>query len=313
MEYSKSKVNLDYQSALSPLGGSYTENKFHRLNLPDLSGRSFLDLGCNAGYYCDYALRSGALRVVGVDLDKNVIAKAKLQLPRVEFHDGGWDNDFPAGPFDVVILLSAIHYAADPLAVIAKVHSEMQHGALLILEGGLIDPHGIQQSDCLVPGWRQVGDRCRHLSYGYLRNHLLVDFDWRVIGDSEPRSGDNVARYVVHAFKTYTPRTRTSHHTLDLLDYAAGIALSSETIVDSQPASAYLRTWCGSSRKDHSLILAQILGQPHLFELFLTDLAYALEPSKMIPIRIIPNLSSELLDPICTGLLAHGFAISTHL
>ena len=301
------KTNLDYQGAVSPLGGSYTANKFRRLSLPDLSGKAFLDLGCNAGYYCDFASRSGARRVVGVDSDRAVISRAREQLPNIEFHDGGWDNDFPVGPFDVVTLLSAIHYAADPVTVIAKVYRELVPGGLLVLEGGVIDPTGMQNSDVLVPGWRKVGDRCRHLSHGYLRNHLLVNFDWRVVGDSEPRGGDDVARYVIHARKA-APQTRAASHTLDLKEYSAGIALSAETVVDAQPASAYLRNWQGKVT-NHVDILEQTLKDAVLLDKFVTDLAFALEPSKGLPIDVLPTMTPDLIARVLAQLAMRGFMV----
>jgi SAM-dependent methyltransferase len=302
-----SKTNLDYQAAPSPLGGSYTENKFRRLQLPDLAGRAFLDLGCNAGYYCEYALHSGAARVVGVDADPKVIAQARQKLPGVEFHDGGWDNDFPSGPFDVVILLSAVHYAVDPVAVTSKVYRETRPGALLVVEGGLIDPSGVQRSDVLVPGWRKVGDRCRHLSHGYLRNHMLTHFDWRVVGDSEPRGGDDVARYVVHAIRSAS-RPRHGSHTLDLVEYAAGIAMSADTVVDAQPASAYLRRWRGGAPRDATTLHA-VLSEPSLFEGFVTDLAWALEPSKSLPVDLCAGFAPDLTQAVANALESRGFVI----
>jgi SAM-dependent methyltransferase len=301
------KINLEYQAAPSPLGGSYTDNKLARLALPSLSGCSFLDLGCNTGYYCDYALRHGARRVVGVDIDPNVIAKARTILPAVEFFDGGWDREFPAGPFDVAILLSAIHYASNPIAVIQNVYRQLSPDGLLVLEGGLIDPLGVGRSDCLVPGWRQVGDRCRHLSYGYLRNHLLTDFDWQIIGESEPRGGDHVTRYVVHARKT-TPRPRSSVHTLDLIEYASGLSMSADTVVDAQPASQYLRRLKGGGPQDAAW-LDTVLRDPALLSGFVRDLAWALEPSRSLPIVLLPGLARDLTQDVASGLSAYGFIV----
>jgi len=299
------KTNLAYQEAQSPLGGSYTENKLRRLGLPDLRGKSFLDLGCNTGFYCGHALDSGATRSVGVDIDRSVIEQARLQHPRAEFRDGGWDADFPVGPFDVVILLSAIHYARDPVAVIGKIHRELPPGGLLILEGGLVDAAGEWSTDCLVPGWRKVGDRCRHLSGGYLRNHLLMGFDWRVYGPSEPRGGDDVPRFVVHARKHQEcPRSPTQ--TVDLLEYAAGVALSATTIVDTQPAQAYVRRWLGTDGSDRATLEA-ILRDRSLFPLFVTDLAFALEPSRALPIKLLPTIDGELASAVARELETRAY------
>ena len=172
--------NLDYHLAASPLGGSYAENKLRRLALPDLQGKRFLDLGCNSGFFCEQARLLGAAHVVGVDIDKGVIANARKTYPDVEFHDEGWSR-LPSGEFDVVIILSAIHYASDPVGVVQAIWDQLATGGLLVIEGGILDPGGQWKTDCLIPGWRQVGDRCRHLSGGYIARHLLASFDWRVV------------------------------------------------------------------------------------------------------------------------------------
>ncbi|HEX6190508.1 MAG TPA: class I SAM-dependent methyltransferase, partial [Pyrinomonadaceae bacterium] len=98
--------NISYQHAPGVKGGSYTENKLQKLNLPPLEGKSFLDLGCNTGFYCNFAKRAGAERAVGVDLDSAVIARARELYPEIEFFDTGW-NVLPDGKFDVIICLSA--------------------------------------------------------------------------------------------------------------------------------------------------------------------------------------------------------------
>lgn len=296
--------NREYQAATSPLGGSYTENKIRRLMLPPLEGKSFLDLGCNAGYYCNVAKQKGAARVVGVDVDPKVIADARIAYPEVEFYDKGWDN-FPDGQFDVAIILSAIHYAKDPIKVVSDVYEHLRPEGLLVLEGGLVDSTETWKSDCLIPGWRQVGDRCRHLSGGYLRRHLLVNFDWSIVGPSEPRGGDNVPRSVIHAKKLARKASRSQLHTVDLLEYAQGLAFSASTIVKEQPASAYVPRLGGVG--DVAATLTQILDDPQLAQRFVEDLAYALEPGKSMPISIARTLPHAPLTRVVEQLHRKGF------
>ncbi len=299
------KDNLSYQNAGSPLGGSYSENKLRRLGLPDLRGRHFLDLGCNSGFYCAYAKRMGAQRVVGVDVDKAVVAEARSTHPGVEFLDEGWDV-LPTGTFDVIILLSAIHYADDPVALIGRLHQLLNPGGLLVLEGGVLDIESAWATDCLVPGWRQVGDRCRHLSAGYLRRHALTSFDWKVHGPSEPRGGDEVARHVVHAVKS-SRRERMPFHTVDLVEYARGLSWSANTVVDAQPAHRYLRRLTPG--------IATVQGVEALIdddatrELFFDDLAFALAPSQALPVRLAPSVSLRHLASTKAALGRRGLAI----
>lgn len=45
--------------------------------LPDFQGKNVLDLGCGYGWHCIYAKEQGAENVIGVDLSKKMIDKAK--------------------------------------------------------------------------------------------------------------------------------------------------------------------------------------------------------------------------------------------
>jgi SAM-dependent methyltransferase len=299
--------NIGYQAAVSPLGGSYTDNKLRRLQLPSLAGKRFLDLGCNTGHYCRLALDAGASRVVGVDSDANVIAKARSESPRIEYRDTGWD-DFPPGEFDVVIFLSAIHYAKDPCSVVDNVRLHIAAGGLLLIEGGLIFANQERNTDMLLPSWRKVGDRCRHLSQGYVRNHLLRSFEWSVIGPSEPRGGDLVPRHVIHA-RPAPEAPRRATFTLDVLEYFEAVRLSSETIVDAQPSCAYVRAAGGLARVDEAGINAT-LAQEADFNAFVNDIAFAVGGVQRVPLRLSPTVSAPLLGRIDAALAARGVALA---
>src|SRR5688572_19411950 len=47
-----------------------------RALLPDLRGRSVLDLGCGFGWFCRWAREQGAARVVGVDVSEKMLERA---------------------------------------------------------------------------------------------------------------------------------------------------------------------------------------------------------------------------------------------
>ncbi|WP_375392774.1 DUF1698 domain-containing protein, partial [uncultured Sphingomonas sp.] len=73
--------------------GDYPRFKYARFAdaLPtDLSGKSVLDIGCNAGFYSVEMARRGAARVVGIDEDERYLAQARLVadtlgFPQIEF------------------------------------------------------------------------------------------------------------------------------------------------------------------------------------------------------------------------------------
>src|ERR1700744_2349385 len=52
----------------------------HFLKLPDLRGKTFLDIGCGAGLHALAAVRAGAERVISFDYDANSVrASRKLR------------------------------------------------------------------------------------------------------------------------------------------------------------------------------------------------------------------------------------------
>src|SRR5579863_6485926 len=48
-----------------------------RALLPELSGRSVLDLGCGYGWFCRWARNAGAARVLGFDVSEKMLARAR--------------------------------------------------------------------------------------------------------------------------------------------------------------------------------------------------------------------------------------------
>ena len=75
-------LNLDgIETAPNHPLGDYPSFKFEGFKsvLPDdLSGRSVLDIGCNAGFYAIEMWRRGADRVLGIDNDPRYLAQARL-------------------------------------------------------------------------------------------------------------------------------------------------------------------------------------------------------------------------------------------
>src|SRR3954447_6071511 len=61
--------------------GDYPNVKFQSFahSIPeDLSGKTVLDIGCNAGFYSIEMKRRGAARVVGIDSDERYLAQARF-------------------------------------------------------------------------------------------------------------------------------------------------------------------------------------------------------------------------------------------
>lgn len=186
-----------YQSFPGEVGDSNSVDKLRSIFLPDLNGKKVLDIGCNEGFFCGYAKFSGATRVVGIDFDPEFIVRAKKKFPDCEFICTDWSS-LPNEKFDVILLLSAIHYADDQIALIDKLVSHLNPGGVLILEMGVLE----EGSKDWIPIKRSIDTR-----YFPTRNFLFDAFDksedygWKQWGESVAQAGDPVRRYVFHLVK----------------------------------------------------------------------------------------------------------------
>lgn len=180
-----------YQSFPDATGDSRTLEKLKALKLPDLAGRAFLDVGCNEGFFCGFAKFAGARRSVGIDRSAAFIARARQRFPECEFVQRGWDQ-LPEGPFDVVLLASALHYADDQTALVHRLVELLPRDGLLILELGIFS----SPENAWVEVERGI-DRRSFPTMAKLRE-ILGGFAWKWMGASVSQDGDPVARHVVH-------------------------------------------------------------------------------------------------------------------
>jgi SAM-dependent methyltransferase len=180
-----------YQSFPDAAGDSRTLEKLKSLHLPVLEGRSFLDVGCNEGFFCGFAHFAGATRSVGVDRSSDYIARARARFPACEFRNNGWDQ-LPAGPFDVILLASALHYADDQPALLHRLVEHLSRDGVLVLELGIVS----SQKSEWVKVKRGIDERW-FPSLMKLRE-ILEPYASKWMGTSVAQAGDPVARHVMH-------------------------------------------------------------------------------------------------------------------
>jgi ubiquinone/menaquinone biosynthesis C-methylase UbiE len=183
-----------YQAFPGDPGSSKSSEKLVSLRLPKLSGKSLLDIGCNDGFFCGYAIFDGASRVVGLDRSKAAISYAKQRFPEAEFLNQTWDV-LPEGPFDTILLLSAIHYAEDQAAMIHRLVNLLSDDGVLVLEMGMVTSHKAE--------WVEVKrsiDR-RYFPTFPMLEQVLKNFAWKRVGLSVKQKGDPLDRYVIHIRK----------------------------------------------------------------------------------------------------------------
>ena len=200
------EISVAYQSHDGNAADSDSAKKLIAIQLPDMAGKSFLDIGCNEGFFCDQAKKKGATRVVGIDQTELSIERAKTLYPGIEFTCQSWVN-LPDGPFDVILHSSAMHYASDPHQHIKRIHKALSDEGLFILECGIAPFNHQMESGVYELGgafWERANrnfDTVLHPSEALLRNNLLIDFSIRAVGMSVSQRGDPFPRKVFHCKK----------------------------------------------------------------------------------------------------------------
>lgn len=146
----------------------------------DLTGKTVLDLGCSYGFFCFEAKRRGAARVVGLDVDPDVIRKARILASilglEVEFRTLDIEVEPIADRFDYVLSLNLLHHMRDPIAMVTTL------GAIV--------------REKLVLEIASLGRRDRkRLGIGWLSALMLSRQPVMVTGASGPSYNRNVQRF----------------------------------------------------------------------------------------------------------------------
>lgn len=182
---------MAYQSFPWEQGDSLSANKLVALDLPRLEGKSVLDVGCNAGFFCGFAAWQGAAKVTGVDQGRNFIETAKSLFPQCRFLCQDWMS-LDDEKYDVILFLSAIHYAPDQEAAIDFFMRRLKPGGVLVLEIGIAPGTG----DKFVEVARSPDKRFFPTSVKL--GKMLGKYAPKHIGKSVSQAGDPVPRAVYH-------------------------------------------------------------------------------------------------------------------
>ncbi len=139
------------EGVLTP-GQKDTPSEVRHLHLPDLTGRTVLDVGAYDGFYSFEAERRGAKRVVaadhwawnwpGSDARGNFELAHRVLGSRVESRDIGVEDLSPdalGSTFDVVLFLGVLYHAADPMGYLKNVRSVTAELAVIETVVDLLD------------------------------------------------------------------------------------------------------------------------------------------------------------------------------
>lgn len=119
--------------------GDYPEVKFASFRdvVPaDLSGKTVLDIGCNAGFYSMEMKRRGAARVLGIDTDEHYLRQARFAAEvngiEVEFRKMAvWDVAALGEKFDLVIFMGVLYHLRHPLLALDLIHEHVSRDLFL--------------------------------------------------------------------------------------------------------------------------------------------------------------------------------------
>ena len=119
--------------------GDYPQVKWARFQdaLPaDLSGKTVLDIGCNAGFYSMAMKRRGAARVLGVDFDEDYLAQARFAAEveglEIEFRQlSVYDVGALRERFDVVFFIGVFYHLRHPLLALDLIREHVVRDLLV--------------------------------------------------------------------------------------------------------------------------------------------------------------------------------------
>ncbi|OOF48865.1 hypothetical protein BKK52_04680 [Rodentibacter trehalosifermentans] len=166
--------------------------------LPDLQGKTLLDLGCGSGGHLALYLERGARAVVGMDLSANMLKQAQTDLEKCgQFHGRfslyqlAMENlaDLPEENFDVITSSFAFHYVQDFSALLTAIFKKLKPKGTLVFS----QEHPI--TTCHKMGERWEKDENKQ-QVAYRLNHYRDE-------------GERERNWFKQPFKTYHRTTAT--------------------------------------------------------------------------------------------------------
>jgi tRNA (mo5U34)-methyltransferase len=119
--------------------GDYPNEKWQRFAsvIPeDLTGKTVLDIGCNAGFYSMEMKRRGASLVVGIDSDERYLAQARFAADveelDIEFHRlSVYEIGQLGRSFDLVLFMGVFYHLRHPLLALDLIHDSVARNLLV--------------------------------------------------------------------------------------------------------------------------------------------------------------------------------------
>ena len=135
--------NFSYQKIDLPFGlstkGADRSSTAKKIFPDDMTGKTVLDIGCKQGFFCFEALKRGATKVLGIDVDPESIKKARLLADCLGVEASFELLDIETDPihekFDYVLCLNVLHHLNNPIAVLDKLAAITRERVILEVAG----------------------------------------------------------------------------------------------------------------------------------------------------------------------------------
>lgn len=139
-----------------------------RAMLPDLTGKSLLELGCGMGQFARRCVKQGASLVVAVDVSEKMLAVARQEndLPRITYLQAAIEElCLPEPRFDIVVSSLALHYVEDYATAVSRVHGWLNPKGVFLFSV----EHPLCTAAISFQGW--IKDEQRNKSYWTVDNY----------------------------------------------------------------------------------------------------------------------------------------------
>lgn len=144
--------------------------------LPDLHGKSIMEVGSNNGFFPIRFAELGAARVTGIEVQKRkhetaVWANSVLGFQNISFRHSDFLVDLSIEPHDIIFVSEVVNHMLCPLWALTRLVSLAKE--LLILDTGVFESQ--EHSLELSTGWTRDGKNLRFLSF-HISDGLLCSY-----------------------------------------------------------------------------------------------------------------------------------------